>query len=806
DVEGRHQEGVIEAVTEGTEKWLQNWEQFTAEQNATYINGKIDSVFISGNQICYLLQGNSNAVCIPAPSNVNVLVLRDDDGNQFTIQLMPPPPVITGPTNYLHYSSDSLQVDDNHLVTFSESPQQNFGFDKKEYSAFTSNYEVIKLKSGKNYFVSNKSSCPEKSDEVLAQVQVTAFDPSRLSFQTLNGTVLNATPEGSSTLLKISGITHSAQCVYAVYKGKRIGKLNIVPLKTISKKVTIIPVNGSVINITAEQLNSIFKQAGVTWSLSSTPGFTFNFGVNGLDAPDGPLLSKYSPEMRALRDAYKKYDSLYDQEAYHVFIVPGFSDANMNGYMVRGRALGFVKENSPPKVFAHELAHGAFGLEHTFPRVEKSSSNNLLDYGAGTQMVREQWQMIQSGNFPLNWFDEEEDAQFLFVNNTAVGVYYWISKIKIAYKNSAQLTIPEKIDLIGRATNCYLGGLQYDSICVYLKYGYTPTQLDVKNNITIGAPLVGNSSYAAVCVGGDKIVIRVPTRRLQAMKEYLEYNTFKNLLLFVNGYRPILNQNGDPLSGSEYEDSNNQIEFGDSRSYWAGIDAQFMNRIGTKNVLYADGHHSVKTSNHGSVISFLNGYIAADLAKTLCADYPADPRCTYGSASFGLHTTPNVSGFNYRKMKGREAGLDLLRKIQSGYVLFNRNTDTLDVVAHSMGYAYAVGLLETIRNANIRFGRFYILAPENACSGGMDWSAFREVWQYGSDLDQPNPDPAYYQDGIAPQCEVKGISHLPSNVTGGRIFIPKNYKPKGFLDCHTIKNYDWIFSKTSTQPGYVKSR
>lgn len=81
---------------------------------------------------------------------------------------------------------------------------------------------------------------------------------------------------------------------------------------------------------------------------------------------------------------------------------------------------------------------------------------------------------------------------------------------------------------------------------------------------------------------------------------------------------------------------------------------------------------------------------------------------------------------------------------------------------------------------------------------------FQEVWQYGSNYDQPNPDPKWDQDGVAPQCECKNLGSLPSS-KGGRVFIPNDVK-KGFMESHTISNYNWIFNKGPNDKGYVKTR
>ncbi|MFN7911688.1 MAG: hypothetical protein ACK5QC_07665 [Bacteroidota bacterium] len=84
--------------------------------------------------------------------------------------------------------------------------------------------------------------------------------------------------------------------------------------------------------------------------------------------------------------------------------------------MVRGRAVGFIKGGvaealEATKTLAHELAHGAFGLEHTFPQLAQNSSNNLLDDGSGTHLVKKQWMQIQNPGVIFNWLDTEEDGE-----------------------------------------------------------------------------------------------------------------------------------------------------------------------------------------------------------------------------------------------------------------------------------------------------------------------------------------------------------------------------------------------------------
>jgi len=92
----------------------------------------------------------------------------------------------------------------------------------------------------------------------------------------------------------------------------------------------------------------------------------------------------------------------------------------------------------------------------------------------------------------------------------------------------------------------------------------------------------------------------------------------------------------------------------------------------------------------------------------------------------------------------------------------------------------------------------------------LDLAAAAEVWQHGSNEDPINGDLVWEQDGVAPQCEVLGITGLPKQSTiGSRVFIPKTWPHREFLGAHYIDNYIWIFSQQDIPNllnGYVKKR
>ncbi len=250
----------------------------------------------------------------------------------------------------------------------------------------------------------------------------------------------------------------------------------------------------------------------------------------------------------------------------------------------------------------------------------------------------------------------------------------------------------------------------------------------------------------------------------------------KRVLIFINGYRHYKD---------EHNETDNLVTSKDRYHYWYELDDRFIDTLKPTDYYYLDASMSVKTSNHRSFIRFAKSwYLSNHLINR-----------KKGGLNFNrLNQKPNEKGFNYRREKGRIGGKTLQM------ALHTKVKDTLDIVCHSMGYAYALGIIDELSD-KVVLGDIYILSPENAGQGGTDWSKFLQVWQYGSNLDQSNPDPVWEQDGIAPQTQVKGLYFDQNH---GRAFMPKIWPNKDFINSHMPKNYDWIFERIKKgEPGYI---
>lgn len=284
-------------------------------------------------------------------------------------------------------------------------------------------------------------------------------------------------------------------------------------------------------------------------------------------------------------------------------------------------------------------------------------------------------------------------------------------------------------------------------------------------------------------------------------------NPKKRILLFVNGYRPTANGNSFEATfdsirkkGLEHQNSNNLIYDNDRYNYWESwneMNLRFQARINPGETFYADGHFSVATSNHRSLVNFtsLSQYYpkrCKNPKRHVCQDVEGE--MTY--KSFNL--TSNKEGFAERRKNGRIAGRNLFQMLNE---IPNRSKDdTLFIVAHSMGYAYSLGIIDELRG-KINFGGFYIIAPENAEAGNVKMSEWEEVWQYGSDFNENKFKSPCLLDGIAPQTKAGGLK------SQNRAFIPDDlYKKKGFFDSHFIGYYTWIFKLDEGATGFIRQR
>lgn len=250
----------------------------------------------------------------------------------------------------------------------------------------------------------------------------------------------------------------------------------------------------------------------------------------------------------------------------------------------------------------------------------------------------------------------------------------------------------------------------------------------------------------------------------------------QRIVLFANGYLgPKQNK----------ETTQNKIST-TAPGYWYAYDDTILKRFQPASALYISGHHPLLTSSHSKKFKVSMSWILTRF-------------CIFPSKrGFGLNTKPNYEGFDLRMKNGKICGENYLA-LKKNSAINTIGKDTLDIVCHSMGYAYILGFLSAV-DTSVVLGKVLIISPESAQIKGYDWNKFQEVWQYGSNLGEKHADFICLQDGIAPQAKVKNLENLDKG-KGGRVFVPKTAK-RGFIKSHHLLWFDWFYEIQPNDYGY----
>lgn len=891
--------GTAYVITDGLDVWLE--EQYQQFQEPIYVNGTIDSAYVSDSLAHIIIDGVDTTFTFPCATCP--VIINDVAGNQVTIY---PNGTVVWST-YLDVSDEQLNVPDSEIAVFEQNDETTAnkgGFDPFEHIEWNANYEIIRTNNAVNYFVGNKSFYKNQGSKINVSVPADKYNATnvKLSWEGLANPLSPVSSSISNSkriyIFNLPAFSNKENLsIYAVSDNLKIGKLNAKIYEPIQKNVVVVPISGTVNeNDLSTYLNNTFGESGIelTVSISDTLGVGKYANSSALNIPDATLLTKYSEKMRKIRNDYFDKHEL-GNNTYYLFIVSSLTDTVNNqstdGYMVRGKSIGFIQSGASFHTYAHELGHGMGGLEHSWKDngPQRGSTNNLMDYTEGVNLTLAQWELLRNPKGNSLW-DEEED----YLKQGGVLAYYiWIEKLKSDVNDlhgeilNADVITPLKTNykmlissdiLFNQAYNSYFSnedvkdvktvlyefhrdhpnGLHGDIYSSVLKEVYRDLKSVIyyynentdKWQSILREPVMyfsvkptGNGNYKKDFMFASEYVeltalnqnIKVKAQTHYIVKKFLNQNgsfnhyevlTYdgadvtsqftstttnppKRYLVFSNGYRgPMQN----------IDESDGVVTTNDRYGYWTAnnFGKMMIDRLKAKGkTYYIDGSYRIWTSNHVTMGAFATSLLDIN-SKYL--DYASGVDTNpYQAIDDYLNIEPNVDGFNYRKYQGRLAGKAFLAQIKKDPRSVGVK-DTIDIVAHSMGYAYAVGFAEEIKN-EVHFGRFYIFAPENACSGGNDWNMFEEVWQYGannnaSDSDAANcltvdgtRDPYFWQDGIAPQCEVQGIGQIVSTIPHGRVYIPKSFSEKGFNPSHYIMNYTWVFTMLQNgDEGYIKSR
>ncbi len=406
------------------------------------VDGTIDTVYVNdgGDIVVVTEDGNTEIVDREVDEETGEaeddIRITDSDGNQIIIDK----------------DGNTLEVDNNgsgngavpvaadslkYLITFAPGDDQKYGFDAHDerYPSLKTEY-VSSLVHGSTVSVPWKSVAAGNIDRVKAKSEEGPISK-ELAFKGELGpiNILTGTDPNEKSLM-VTGRGDGQEETISAYllkedeEGKQReeiqGQLNVVSYDQVRKQVYLVNVDGNGDNINTgvlrNELNSIYGQAVVQWELST-------IALNNVDwdlKEDGMLddgttgtFSNYTKEMKVLIKALERQGDI-EKDAYYLFAMKKSASGRKLGFMPRKKQFGFIfieglGGNDIPKVVAHELAHGAFRLKHTFneyPEMAQGSTDNLLDYGPGSRLMKWQWDLIHDPVAMIGWLDSDEEAAY----------------------------------------------------------------------------------------------------------------------------------------------------------------------------------------------------------------------------------------------------------------------------------------------------------------------------------------------------------------------------------------------------------
>src|SRR5450759_1937888 len=316
--------------------------------------------------------------------------------------------------------------------------ETNYAFDKRNTlyarsSMFTEKYKTMPMSDGTLYDIPFKLIPTGETDVVLALAKMKdkTLSPDSVVFQSGIGTRYAAQHTGTKgeyLLTLPSGKDNDGIDVYAIYPRKNgqpdvLGKLTVMSYSMKRPRVVLVPVNGNDLDAAKvkEELDNVYLPVAVDWQVS-TDTSNFSASADSLDVTGSGLFSQYTPGMKKLNNAFvahKKTD--FDASAIYLFVLQYSDKDGATGDMPRSKQFGYLftktalagGEKALYRTIAHEIAHGAFHLNHTFDsnyQIAEGTTNNLMDYTSGTDLVKHQWDAIHDPGMVIGIFEKDEEG------------------------------------------------------------------------------------------------------------------------------------------------------------------------------------------------------------------------------------------------------------------------------------------------------------------------------------------------------------------------------------------------------------
>ena len=398
-------------------------EDMVADILTVNIEGDIGEVIFSGGLLeIYDEAGNLiEDTDLDLPPEGEELTITDSNGDTWVVDSEGGVREVQGGESS---TPESSEVD--VIVQFTQTEESNYGFDAydADIPQLRHFYQNVLTINDEEYVPAWKSVPVGMPDQVIAVANENEF-PENMMFRS---STLDLEPmagqQDNEKHLSVIGKAHGDIDVIEAYQSIEeeenvAGRINVVSYEKIYKKLEIVPVNGASIgdiNIIGDRINKIFQQAAVEWKVEAAEPFMVDpkLLVN-FDEGESGMLASFPDKMQQFNREFKRSRPV-DKETYYIFVINEGS-ASLSGFMPFKRQFGYVftrNTSYTDKTIAHELAHGAFRLRHTFSSaygIPQRSTDNLMDYNGDLDKLKKfQWDLIHDPENLVGWFEDDEES------------------------------------------------------------------------------------------------------------------------------------------------------------------------------------------------------------------------------------------------------------------------------------------------------------------------------------------------------------------------------------------------------------
>lgn len=373
---------------------------------------------------------NGNIVNIPANGGEPTFIKGAEGGKS-----------VAANTNGVSSSGEVTQISSPDVtITFKDAPTALYAFDELPKSGpekLKATYETVPVKGGGTYAVNYKAvSDLNGPDKLIAEAEFkNGKTKDDIVFKTNTGAAVDVkwTSATKAEIKLERTLNFSKESILATVKGAKekdpkdaaktidgksdiAGKVNIWQLtQKPAINITLLSVNGAKTPAADEAknfFNEVYNKVGIKFDVTTQNVKISGELPNQIQCGESGVFDVYTLDQNNIISAIESStDFKYNDKTYYVIYTGKAGQNGYQGFMPLGGQYAFVFNNGNLKTAAHELGHGIFGLKHPFSTEAESGKTDLLmDYGDGTVLSHNDWDIIHSGGWKFYGFQKSSSG------------------------------------------------------------------------------------------------------------------------------------------------------------------------------------------------------------------------------------------------------------------------------------------------------------------------------------------------------------------------------------------------------------